>query len=315
MILLPRGNPIKEKIDPGRINLPDALRKLRSGSFTGYLRFDAARATGVIIFEEGRMISALCEEGGKRQIAGDAIARIFALSLGGGTSLDIFRLSTDLALSIHALLHGHLLYSGQEIKLIDIKSLLGEMKEKQLSGCLRIYTQEHIALIFYRQGNPLGFFHDGSTDLETTADTSMSVAHLPGAKIDVLTTTVDEEQVLVDLMESVDISKLWNGEVEKIVSLRRQSAEAKERTQVSIEKERREKLLLLFCAAAEAQLGKIGVALVEKELDKISPLNEATLEPFYAAIAKSAKLVAGPSRIEQMLAEMRRAGRSLHTSQ
>lgn len=311
MILLPRGNPIKEKIDPGRINLPDALRKLRSGTFTGYLRFDAHQTTGIIIFEEGRLISALCEEGVNRQIAAAALARIFAISLGGGTNLDIFRLSPDLALSIHALLHGHLLYSGQEIKLIDIKALLGQMKEEQLSGCLRIYTQEHIALIFYRQGNPLGFFHDGSTDLETTADTSMSVARLPGAKIDVLTTSVDEELVLSDLLEAVDISRLWNDEVEKIASLRRQSSETEQRTQVSIEKERREKLLQLFRAAAEGQLGKIGVSLVEKEFEKVSALNEATLEQFYAAIAKSAKLVAGASRIELMLAEMRRDSRSV----
>jgi hypothetical protein len=313
MILLPRGNPIKEKIDPGRINLPDALRKLRSGAFTGYLRFDAAQATGIIIFEQGRLISALCEEGGNRQIAATALARIFALSLGGGTSLDIFRLSSDLALSIHALLHGHLLYRGQEIRLIDIKALLGQMKEEQLSGCLRIYTQEHVALIFYRQGNPLGFFHDGSTELETTADTSMSVARLPGAKIDVLTTSADEEEVLADLLESFDISKLWNSEVEKIASLRLQSAEVEQRTQASIEKERREKLLQLFCSAAEAQLGKIGVSLVEKEFEKVSALNDVPLEQFYAAIARSAKLVAGASRIELMLADMRRHSRSVLT--
>lgn len=313
MIILPRGNPVKEKIDPGRINLPDALRKLHSGAFTGYLRFDAPQATGIIIFEQGRMISALCEEVGNRQIAGAALVRLFARSLAGGTTLDIYRLSSDLALSIHALLHGHLLYSGQEIKLIDIKALLGQMKEEQLSGCLRIYTQEHIALIFYRQGTPLGFFHDGSTDLETTADTSMSVARLPGAKIDVLTTTTAEEQVLVDLLESTDISRIWNREVEKIASQRQQSAAAEQRTQASIEKERREKLLQLLQAAAEAQLGKIGVSLVEKELDKVSTLNDATLEPFYAAIARSAKLVAGPSRIELMLADMRRASRTVLT--
>jgi len=220
MILLPRGNPVKEKIDPGRINLPDALRKLRGGAFTGYLRFDAAPGTGIIIFAQGRLISALCEEGEKRQIAAAALARIFAISLRGGASLDIFRLSVDLALSVHASLHGHLLYSGQVIKLIDMKVLLGQMKEEQLSGCLRIYSQEHVALIFYRQGNPLGFFHDGSTDLERTADISMSVARLPGAKIDVLTTSSAEEEVLDDLLASVDISRLWNSEVEKIASLR-----------------------------------------------------------------------------------------------
>jgi len=311
MILLPRGIPVKEKIDPGRINLPDALRKLRSGTFTGYLRFDATQLTGIIIFEQGRLISALCEEKGSRLTAYDAIARIFSASLAGGTNLDLFRLSSDLALSIHALLHGHLLYSGQEIKLIDIKSLLAQMKEDKLSGCLRIYTQEHIALIFYRAGDPLGFFHDGSTDLETTADTSLSVARLPGAKIDVLSTTADEEQILVDLMESADITKLWNSEVEKIASLRLQNEEAEQRSQVSMEKERRKKILQIFGTVAEAQLGKIGASLVEKEFEKIPVVDEEKLELFYASIAKSAKLVAGASRIEQMLDEMRRNARTL----
>ena len=35
MILLPRGNPVKENINPGKVNLPDALDKLRQGKFTG----------------------------------------------------------------------------------------------------------------------------------------------------------------------------------------------------------------------------------------------------------------------------------------
>lgn len=310
MILLPRGNPVKEKIDPGKINLPDSLRKLRDGRFTGYLRFDAADATGIVIFEQGRLISALCEEKGGRAIAYDAISRIFNLSLGGGANLDVFRLSSDLALSIHALLHGHLLYRGQEIKLIDIKALLGQMKEEKVSGCLRIYTDEHIALIFYRQGTPLGFFHDGSTDLETTADTSMSVARLPGAKIDVLTTTADEELILADLMASVDVATLWNREIETINSQRRKLQEVETLSQAMVEKARREKVLTVLRAAAEKGAGKIGISLVEKEFDRLGEVDETALEGLYAVVAKGAKLVAGPSRVEAMIDEMRRSARA-----
>ena len=54
MILLPRGNPVKEKVNPGKVNLPEALDKLRQGKFTGYLRFDFPAGTGVFIFEGGR---------------------------------------------------------------------------------------------------------------------------------------------------------------------------------------------------------------------------------------------------------------------
>ena len=41
--------------------------------------------------------------------------------------------------------------------------------EDQINGCLRIYTSDRIALIFYRGGNAVGFFHDGSTEIETTS--------------------------------------------------------------------------------------------------------------------------------------------------
>ena len=73
---------------------------------------------------------------------------------------------------ITALLHGDVLYQGQELKLLDIRTLHGKLKEDQINGCLRIYTADRIALIFYRGGNAVGFFHDGSTEIETTADTS-----------------------------------------------------------------------------------------------------------------------------------------------
>jgi hypothetical protein len=65
----------------------------------------------------------------------------------------------------------------------------------------------------------------------------------------------------------------------------------------------------------ETHLGKSGGALVEKEFGQISVLNDTTLEQFYAAVARSAKLVAGPSRIELMLSDMRHAVRRVLTPQ
>ena len=93
MILLPRGNPVREKVNPGKINLPDALGKLQKSRFTGYLRFDTLNGTGVIIFTSGKLISALFEGQNDNLIAYDAIARIFELSLDGKANLDIYKLS------------------------------------------------------------------------------------------------------------------------------------------------------------------------------------------------------------------------------
>jgi hypothetical protein len=211
MLFLPRGNPVKENVNPARVNLPEAMEKLRGGSFTGYLRFDADQGSGIIIFEKGRLISALYQSGlsGKRLIAYDAITRIFEMSIRGGAVLNIYRIEPELATRIHNLLHGDCVYQGQDLGLIDIRALLATVKRTSLSGCLRIYAAQTTALIFYENGNPLGFFHDGGTRLQTTADPSRSVARLPGAKLDLLATRNSEEVMLADLMASADLGPMW----------------------------------------------------------------------------------------------------------
>jgi hypothetical protein len=315
MILLPRGNPVREKVNPGKINMPDALGKLQKSNFTGYLRFEAAAGTGVIIFSSGKLISALYEEKADRLIAYDAIARIFELSLAGVLLLDIYKLSTELAMSIHALLHGNTLYKGQELKLIDIKALLGKLKQDKMSGCLRIYTDEKIALIFYKDGNPLGFFHDGSTDIETKADESMSVAKLPGAKVDVLSSGGADEIDLADLMASADLGALWKKAQELIVKSKQSKQQAESRDKEFARKDRRIRLQSMLRGASEKHIGKIGVQLVDKEMEKHIPENgdwtEAMFNKLLDELGKAAKMVAGPSAIKSMLEDMKKIARSL----
>jgi hypothetical protein len=315
MILLPRGNPVKENINPGKVNLADAFGKMRQGKFTGYLRFDFPSGTGVFIYQEGRLISALYEGEREHLIAYDAIDRTFQEALIGDGLLNIYRLSTDLAHSIHALLHGEVLHKGQDLQLIDIKSLLIRMREEKRSGCLRIYSKEHIALIFYRNGSPLGFFHDGSTDIETTADSSMSVAKEPGAKVDVLVTSGEGEKMLADLMETADIAGLWNNAVAERRRHREEQESAASKTLEMRESDRRQKALALFQQLAKSHLGKIGMSLVDKEFDKMklngSQLNDSLLDGFYNNLAKAAKLVAGPSKIDKMLEEMKKGFKGL----
>ena len=315
MILLPRGNPVREKVNPGKINLPDALGKLQKSGFTGYLRFEAAAGTGVIIFSSGKLISALYEEKNDRLIAYDAIARIFELSLAGLLILNIYKLSAELAMSIHALLHGNTLYKGQELKLIDIKALLGKLKTDKMSGCLRIYTDEKIALIFYKDGNPLGFFHDGSTDIETKADESMSVAKLPGAKVDVLSSGGADEIDLADLMASADLSALWKKAQEIIVKDKQNRQQAESRDKELLQKDRRIKLQSMLRGAAEKHIGKIGVQLIDKEMEKHIPESadwtESMVNKLLDELGKAAKMVAGPSAIKSMIEDMKKVSRSL----
>jgi len=315
VILLPRGNPVKENINPGKINLADALGKMRQGKFTGYMRFDFTEGTGVFIYQEGSLISTLFENEREHLIAYDGISRTFDESLNGKGKLNIYRLSTALAHSVHTLLHGEVLHEGQDLQLIDIKSLLIRMREEKRSGCLRIYSKEHIALIFYRDGSPLGFFHDGSTDIETTADSSMSVAKEPGAKVDVLVTRGGGEKALADLMETADITDMWDASVAEHRRQQEEQENAASKTQETKESDRRQKTQELFQRFAMAHLGKIGSLLVDKEFDKLKlkggQINESALDDFYLKLGKSARLVAGPSKIDKMLEEMKKGFKDL----
>ncbi len=314
MILLPKGSPVKEKINPARVNLPEAMEKLADSGFSGYLRFDSPIGTGIIIFQDGHLISALMQEidVDGRIIAYDAITRIFEMSILGNAVLNIYRLSSEVAISVHALLHGEYVYHGQDIKLIDIRGLLNRIRDDRLSGCLRIYTEDRVALIFYESGSALGFFHDGSTELETTADLSLSVAALPGAKLDLLSTITAEGKKMADLMASADLGPMWEKARNRLLEERKRRESQSGKLSETELKARRERLLALFRGVAERHVGQFGVTQVEKAFRKVSPtISLVEIEHFFSDMIRMAKLVAGPSKVKAMVEEMRRGAKEL----
>jgi hypothetical protein len=312
MILLPRGYPVKEKVDPGQARLPEALERLQQGRFTGWLRFDFASGAGALLFQGGRLSAALCEAAGQQLSDGDALARIFERSLRDKGQLGIYRLTPQAAASIYALLHGEVLHRSQYLRLIDVPAMLAQLRAERRNCCLRVYARDHVALIFYRDGQPLGFLQDGALDIETAVDLSRSVARDPGAKVEIVATRVPADEAVVDLLTTVDVAGLW---LQAVARRRHGEADAAAvgRIAVQLEGERRQQALALFLIAAREHLGRVGVSLVEQEFDKLAgmPLGEAQLAGFFADLATAAQRLAGPVRIEPMLAEMKSAARTL----
>lgn len=309
MFLLPKGNPIYENVAAAKIRVPDMLEKLKANSFSGYLAFVfPGGAEGILLFEEGKMISAILDRDGAKTTGFEAIATIFNAIFADGGSLNVYRMSKDLTMCIHALLHGEMQYKAQELKLIDIKTLLAKLKAQQMNGCLRIYTEDRAALIFYKEGNPLGFFHDGSHDIETSASESQKIAGLPGSKIDVLSTQSADELMHYDLLEMVNVKKLWES------AQSRQAAEFDKMRREGEEK-RRKQINTLLAALEEdlkevaiAYVGKVGRPLVEKEIAAVGGYSAlpdpAQVKKFLAGVERSAKLLISLSKIKEMLTTM-----------
>lgn len=285
------------------------LSKLNNGGFTGYVRFQFPSASSVLMFESGKLISAKLDQGNGELTGLEAIAAMCSYIFAGGGSLSVYRLSKDLTMGLHALLHGEMLYRAQELKLIDVKGLLEKLRATQLNGCLRIYTEDRTALIFYKEGAPLGFFHDGAEDIETSASESQKIAGLPGAKIDVLSTKPVEELMMYDLMEMVNVGKLWE------TSHARFNAERDKLRKEAEERENRQRDLMLLeleddlKEIAVAYLGKVARNLVDKELSsqggRKSLLNQSKTLEFLAGVEKAAKLLTSASKIREMIDTMK----------
>ncbi|MBD1401355.1 hypothetical protein [Pelovirga terrestris] len=227
MVYLPKGKAVRRQVNPARINLPEAMAKLRAGRFTGYLRFDAQQDTGIVIFQGGKLISSVffASEKGSRQIAYDAIARIFEISIMGDARLNIYQLSADLAIAIHALLQGRYLHRGEDISSFDVAAMLQRVTSEGLSACVRVYVADRTTLIFYDSGYPLGFFLEGTNDLQQEVDLTTSVAALPGACLDLVEISSPDQIVLADLMGSADLAPIWQKARKELLEERRQNEE------------------------------------------------------------------------------------------
>lgn len=306
MFLLPKGNPLYENIPVAKINLPEMLDKLNFGGFTGYLRFTFPASQGVFFFESGKLVSALLEKEDSSSLTGvEAMSDLCTLLFKGSGSVDVYRLSRDLTMCLNASLHGEVLFKGQELKFIDMKAVLEKMKNEQLNGCLRIYTNEHTALIFYKAGSPLGFFHDGSQDIESSASESQKIATLPGAKLDILSSKSVDELQDQNLLEVVNIVTMWDDarvRHQADLDIRRKNQE-----------EHQKKALLSDLGGLEedikemaaAYLGKMGRSLLEKELaaqgGRQCLLSREGVTKLFSGIEKGAKLLTSASKIQEML--------------
>jgi hypothetical protein len=209
MYFLPKANPLYENISTEKVLLPDLLEKLGKGHFTGYLNHSAPGFESYCIFAKGKLICAVSTEGGRDITGFEAITLLFDKVFSAGGEINVYRMTADLAMCAHALLLGTRVLKGDEVRQVDIKSVLARIKSQEMNGVVRFYTEERSAMMFYKTGMPIGFYHDGLRDIGTSPDEARKVAALPGARVEVRSTKSVEELMLYDLLQMVNLHKLW----------------------------------------------------------------------------------------------------------
>jgi hypothetical protein len=177
-----------------------------------------------------------------------------------------------------------------------------------MNGCLRIYTDEHSAMIFYKDGNPLGFFHDGSSDIETSSTESQKIAGLPGAKIDLFSTQSADELMGANLLEVTNIQKIWD----TCVALHKSELD-----KTNLERQERDrKVVSVKLADLEEQVktivgeyvGKVGRGIVDKEISDNGG-NSCLVEPeradkFMSGVERAGKLLISGTNSKIMMGKL-----------
>ena len=302
MVSLPKGSPVVTGLPASKETVPQFLSRLAASSFTGYAQYAFARSTTVLLFEAGRLIALVASRGEQRVSGLEGLTELSQWVASEDGIIDVYRLSGELTRSLSGLLHGDTLLRGQEIKLMDVRSLTAKLKAQRFNGCIRVYTPTRTTLVFYRDGAGFGFFHDGSEVMENTAAESQKIANLPGAKMDVLVSRPVEQLQSYDLLEVVNLDKIWGA----AVRVHEGDAEEAQRLRSAARLSALEESLKTIAAEV---LGGLGKSLVAKELaGRGGPhclLEPAAVEGVLSGVERSAKLVAGPSKTRDLIERLR----------
>src|SRR5665811_1854170 len=172
MRFLPKANPLYEKISANKVIIPDVLEKLGNGGFTGYIHHSALEFEFYGIFAKGKLLCAVSNDHGRDKTGFEAIVLLFDKVISAGGEINVYRMTADLAVCAHALALGTRLLSGAEIRQVDIKGVLARLKGQDTNGVVRFYTSERSAMIFYKDGLPIGFYHDGASSITSSPEES-----------------------------------------------------------------------------------------------------------------------------------------------
>lgn len=306
MRFLPKANPLYEKIAADKVVVPDVLEKLGNGGFTGYLQHFAPDFEFYGIFAKGKLLCALSSDGSRDKTGFEAIVLLFDKVMQVGGEINVYRMTTDLAVCAHALALGSRMFNGEEVRNVDVKSMLARVKGQSCNGVVRFYTPERSAMIFYKDGLPIGFYHDGAASISASPEESRKVAALPGARLEVCSTKTLDELMQYDLLQMVNLEKLWEAARTRNASLPQRNSAAPVRAAAApVDEKKMLELVDDLVEIASAYLSRAGRSIVEKRIKEgggpAQLLDGAKLKNFLAQVESDAKVCDAHARIDEMI--------------
>lgn len=305
MHFLPKVNPLYENISANKTAMPDVFEKLGIGGFTGYIQHSVPEFEFYGIFAKGKLLCAVSNDAGREKSGFEAIVILFDKVILVGGEINVYRMTTDLAVCAHALAQGTHLLNGEEVRQVDIKGVLARLKGYDTNGVVRFYTDEQAAMIFYKEGLPIGFYHDGASKIESSSDESRKIAALPGARVEIRLTKKLEELMRYDLLQIVNLQKLWeSAQLRNVVTSTRQVL-ADEFSVSTISEQQLLELVDDISEVAAAYLSREGRTIIKeriKEMGGPQQLLDGTKRSIFLDQVEADAIVSDSSaRIDEMV--------------
>jgi hypothetical protein len=315
MLILPHTNPLYENISAKKVHLPEAMKKLGAGGFTGYMGYGSTSAEGYFIFIKGAMISALMLEGAKRKTGFEAINSLFNNTVTEGGTINVFRMAPELAVCTHALLHGDVVLKPELVSTVELKSVLARMKALSLNGTVLFSTPDRSAMIFFKEGGAVGFYNDAAQDIDSDPLESQRVAALPGALIEIRGTTPIDDLLHHNFLESINMERLWQTTQSRLAGRQPQpvlppaTPVAPQPVTASQNEELLKAIVEDLQEIASAYLSRQGVALVDRLLEASGGmetlLSEQKVAIFLTDMTGQAPDIDPEAKIDEMVDLMR----------
>ncbi|HOO97746.1 MAG TPA: hypothetical protein PKV16_06695 [Caldisericia bacterium] len=219
---VPRGKTQYEKLPTVFLNWDEMSQKLRGDRFSGYVQVNNDKKDGYILFKEGRITGSLYVEDGVEPITSqEALTKTTMAIQERVGNLSIYQCSLKVCDVIAWYIQGNKLYSPMESYFLNWEKFLDVMKDKSVTGFIRVSSEDYVNFINLENGNLSGHFISGNDDfVEKSEDLAKKLTE-KGTIIEVYSKSETASSPVVKLEESKPIeSKPISKPVEKPVEKR-----------------------------------------------------------------------------------------------
>ena len=181
---VPAGQVIYDSLKTSFVDFPRLVRTLEREDYTGYVRLVSEKASGLILFSDGRALECVFDPG-RPQLGPEALSAFNAEVTNGQGVLDVISLDGELVQGLHELIVASPVYADLYSSWVDVPKLLAFLNERRLTGSLMARASGGTGVIILNAGSVVGAYTSESREIAREVDSVLALCTDPMAVIEV----------------------------------------------------------------------------------------------------------------------------------